>query len=446
MRNINEKRQWKPNRQVWSKIPCSISNFLGGSSVALLILVPVTASAQLKPEVIEHRPELRRGETVLGRSRPELDSAGIRAGGFVFFPEMTVEQQFTDNVFATKRNKKSDQVTVLHPRAIVRSNWNRHFLQLQSRASIGMHIDETSEDYEDHRHFLDGRIDLAQNTEVSGWVRYSGLHQFRSSPDDFGGREPTEYEQFISGGNVRREFGRFSATVGAEFEDLNFHDNKNAFGATINEDDRDRDSVEFNVRVGYEIIPEYEAFIRGAYNDEQYDDAVDDGGLDRDSHGYEVVGGMEVDFNGIIFGDFFAGFMSQNADDSMLKTINGANFGAGLTWIPTGLTSVRLDVERHIEQTTIVGAAGSIETNIGLTVDHELLRNLLLQFDGDYERRHFKGLSRDDDSFALSVHANYLMNRRMNLFVGYTFETEASDLSTQDFDRNLVKIRFTLKI
>jgi hypothetical protein len=204
--------------------------------------------------------------------------------------------------------------------------------------------------------------------------------------------------------------------------------------------------VEWSARVGYEIIPEYEAFIRGAYNDEQYDDAVDDGGLDRDSHGYEIVGGMEVDFNGIIFGDFYAGFMSQNADDPTLKTINGANFGAGLTWIPTGLTSVRLDMERHIEQTTIVGSAGSIETNIRLTVDHELTRNLLLQFNPEFSRRHFRGLSRDDDAFALSVHANYLMNRRINLFLGYTFEKEGSDVSTQDYERNLVRIQFKLKI
>ena len=33
-------------------------------------------------------------------------------------------------------------------------------------------------------------------------------------------------------------------------------------------------------RAGYEIIPDYEAFVRGSYNTVDYDDAVDDLGID----------------------------------------------------------------------------------------------------------------------------------------------------------------------
>jgi len=238
-------------------------------------------------------------------------------------------------------------------------------------------------------------------------------------------------------------------SLGGQIEITNYDDNKAIIAGipvAINSDDRDREKVIWTGRAGYEIIPDYEAFVRGSYNTVDYDDAVDDRGIDRDSHGYEVVSGLRIDFGGLVFGDFFAGYLSQNIDDPALDTIGGPTYGAGLTWNPTGLTSVYFSTERHIEETTILGAAGSTETNINLTVDHELMRNLLLQFDGMLQRQHFKGLSRDDDIIELSVHANYLMNRRMNLLLGYTFEKEDSDLSTQDFQRNVVRIRFTLKI
>lgn len=386
---------------------------------------------------------------MLGRARPELDAAGVRTGGFVVFPELVVEEQFTDNVFATKRNKKSDQVTVLHPRMQVKSNWNRHALHLESNATIGIHAEETAEDYQDHRHLLYGQFELARDTVIRSRVQYASLHELRRSSDDSGGIEPSKYDILVGGGDIRKEMGKFNFSLGGEIQIMNFDDNVARVGGApvvINGDDRDRETVIWSGRVGYEIIPDYEAFVRGSYNNRDYDDAVDDSGIDRDSQGYEVVSGLEVDFGGLIFGDFYAGFTSQNIDDSSLKTVAGPTYGAGLTWIPTGMTSVYFSAERHFEDTTLIGAAGSTETNLRLTVDHELMRNLLLQFDGGLSRNHFKGLRRDDDIMALSVHANYLMNRRMNLFLGYTFEKEDSDVSTQDFERNLVKIRFTLKI
>lgn len=193
-------------------------------------------------------------------------------------------------------------------------------------------------------------------------------------------------------------------------------------------------------------MPDYEAFVVGSYNNRDYDDSVDDAGIDRDSHGYEIEAGLNVDFGGLVFGEFFAGYLAQNLDDPSLNSAKGPTFGAALIWNPTGLTTVRLNVDRSLAETTVAGASVNIETNFGLSVDHELLRNLLLQLDTRLSRGHFKGVSRDDDVIILSAHANYMMNRRMNLLLGYSFEKEESDINTQDYTRNIVRIRFTLKI
>ena len=198
---------------------------LGGALAMLLSLAPNTAFAQNRALQVYPRPELKRGETVLSRSRPELDAAGIRAGGFLVFPELVVEEQFTDNVFAAKHNKRSDQITVVQPRLSIRSNWNRHAIGFASRASVGIHAEETKEDYQDHRHFLNGRIDLARDAVINTWARYESLHQFRRSADDSGGVEPTEYDILVGGGDIRKELGRFNFSLGGEIAVTNYDDN-----------------------------------------------------------------------------------------------------------------------------------------------------------------------------------------------------------------------------
>jgi hypothetical protein len=272
------------------------------------------------------------------------------------------------------------------------------------------------------------------------------LHQFRGSSDETGEIEPTEYDILTGGGSIRHELGRINLLASGEINVTDYDDNVTGLGVAINGDDRDRDKVLWSGRVGYEIMPGYEAFVRGTYNTVDYDDAVDDAGIDRDSHGYEVVSGLSVDFGGLIFGDFYGGYLSQNIDDPSLNNVKGLTYGAGLTWNPTGLTTVRLDIDRYLRETSLTGAAANKRTDFDLTVDHELLRNLLLQAETRLSQSHFKGLNRDDDLVVISAHANYLMNRRMNLFLGYSFEKEMSDVNTQDYERNIIRIRFTLKI
>jgi hypothetical protein len=145
---------------------------MGCAALAIMVTVPGIAMAQSEVQIIKQRDDPRRGETVSGRPRPELDAIGVRVGAFLVNPKLVVEEQFTDNVFATKRRKLSDQVTVLQPDVEMRSTWSRHALLFKSRATVGIHASETAEDYEDHEHFVDGRIDLSRNTVIRLYSRY----------------------------------------------------------------------------------------------------------------------------------------------------------------------------------------------------------------------------------------------------------------------------------
>ncbi len=120
----------------------------------------------------------------------------------------------------------------------------------------------------------------------------------------------------------------------------------------INHDDRDRTVYVASLRAGYDLAPEYEGFARMSYNLRDYDSAVDDSGLERDSSGWRVDVGATADFTGVTFGEVFAGYLQQDYDDANLATIEGAHFGAAVTWNPSRLTTVGLRAERLVRETT----------------------------------------------------------------------------------------------
>jgi hypothetical protein len=284
----------------------------------------------------------RRGDTVEGRARPEYDPLGQRIGAFVLFPELVLQEQYESNIFF---------------RLTLRSDWNNHLLQLESGGDFGFYADNTDENYQDYFVGASGRVDIKRSTQLRLRTRYSRDHESRESPDDAdavaGARvadEPTEIDIYSAGAALRHDFGRINATLGGTFDRLSFQDPDAIGGGTINEHDRDRNIYEGSLRVGYQIQPRYEAFVRGSYNQRDYD-GLDDG-VDRDSEGYGAAVGMEVDFGGVIFGDFFAGYRYQNYDDSTLDSLSGFGAGGEITWNVTKLTTIIGSLTGDLAETT----------------------------------------------------------------------------------------------
>jgi len=273
-------------------------------------------------------------------------------------------------------------------------------------------------------------------------VAYEARHENRSSPDDVGGKTPTEFSVLSAGIVGFHNFGRVNLSLEGTFDQFDFDDVATSLGTTINNDDRDRDEIEGAVRVGYEIIPDYEAFVRGTYNIRDYDSDLGDDGLDRDSDGFDVVGGVRIDFGGIIFGDFFAGYRSQDFDDPALDSVDGPTIGADITWNVTPLTTIVGSVSREIRETTTTDSAGNSSsarffTTVALSADHELLRNLLLGAHVSASQDDFEGIERTDEIYRAGINATYMMNRYFYISGGYSFRMRDSDVSTENFMENV---------
>lgn len=409
------------------------------------------AMAQAGIEVPTRVTDVRRGESVLNRDRPNFDPLGARVGSFVVKPRLRLDGEFNDNIFATDTGEQSDFITTVSPNVVVQSDWGNHMLRFQGGADIGRYLDSNSENFEDYRIGADGRLDVTRRTKIRGGVGYRRDHERRSSPDDVSGIEPTIFDVLSATLEASQTFNRLTVTLGGVFDRYNFDDVARANGTVINNDDRDRDQIEGSAKLAYEIAPRYQAFVRGAYNVRNYDTAVDDNGVNRDSDGYEMVGGVSVDFGGITFGDFYAGYRSQKYDDSRLATASGPVVGADVTWNVTPLTTVVGSLSRVIRESTSrdantgAFASGRFFTTVGLSVNHELLRNVILGADISASQDDFEGIDRTDNIYRAGVNAKYLLNRYASLGGEYRFRMRNSDVNSADFSENVFLLRLQVQ-
>lgn len=383
--------------------------------------------------------------TVQTRLRPETDAVGIRSGGFMILPTISISEAYDDNILASDSNTRDDLITNVEPAIVVKSDWARHAVNVSASADVAFFASNSNENYQDYSFSANGRFDALRDTYLTGSIDYASSHESRSSADDAGGEEPGLYTVFQSSVGVLNRFNRFALSALATFRRYDF-DDVVVSGVANNQDDRDRDRIDLVLRGGYEIVPGYQGFVRLNLNDTDYVDSVDDTGVMRGSDGYEAVAGVRIDLSGLTYGDIFAGYISHDYVDSSLVTIEGVTFGADLTWNMTELTTIKLTLARNISETTQSSTSGTFDTAFDFSVDHELLRHLILSARAGFENRDFEGTSRQDTYLRFGIGAKYLVNRNLNIVFDYDFDRRNSDNAGSDYIENVFMLRAVGKL
>lgn len=388
--------------------------------------------------------ELPAKETVTDRQRPALDAVGVRLGGFQLFPQLDLAGVYDNNIFAREDQETDDLIYVLAPRLELESNWGKHALRFGADSTILRYEDNDSEDREDYTIWAEGRVDVSASGFLGTELRHAKRHENRESPDDAGGFKPTEFyvSSLAASYEIRPDPRRLYGRIEGEYRRFNFEDSLGP-GGPIDNDDRDRDEVRGTIRLGYAVRPAYSIFVQGDSRSIKYDDRFDDDGFQRDSDGYRISVGTALDFSGKIFGDLLVGYRSDTFDDARYSDVDGFSFGADLTWNISGLTTLRFLGRQSVETTTVQGASAIDATSFALGVDHELLRNLILGLEWNTVEEDFEGIDRKDEVDTIDFSARYLMNRRAELVLAYSYrrrDTQPSTSGGSEFSRDLVSL------
>jgi hypothetical protein len=368
---------------------------------------------------------------------------GIRAGSFMLHPGVELAVEYNDNIFYSYANEQSDTIFHVRPYITAISNWSRHSFSVKLAADIGRYADFDIRDYEDYFLNADGRFDLNGRNTLGYHFDMMQLHEDLNNRDSVQGIEPTVYHLWGTGLNYDHYFNRLSLGAALDWQDLTYDNSVGLDGEIIDNEDRDRQGWLASLTAGYQFKTDKQAFVTVAWDETEYDQYYDRNGYHRDSSGYSINGGMDFTITSLLIGDVSLGYYERDYDDPELRDVDGVGFGAGLTWLPTQLTTVRANVSSSIEDSASSTASGYFRTLYAVRVDHELLRNMqinghLSYSDADYETvvGAPPGSRTNDSVWRAGVGVNYFINRWMWVSASYDFQDMSTNVANDGYKVN----------
>jgi hypothetical protein len=366
---------------------------------------------------------------------------GIRMGSFLLFPELTSETVYNDNLFLSSTNQEGDWAIELTPSLTVQSDWSRHSLIGILSGVRSYHDRFPTEDDETFSAGVAGRLDIRRTTNLAAEANYSEFFEDRSSSDFPANalERPKERtrDALLEGNHT---FNRVTLTLRGELSEEDFNDAVLADGSIENNDDRDFTERRLTGRAAYEFQPGVSAFIEASSNERDFVERFDDDGGLNGSSGHDIQGGLSFKLTGKLSGEASAGYAIQTPDDTTLDDVDGLIFNAGLEWLVTGLTTLRLDASSEIEETTSAGSAGSIIRAAAISVEHRPRWEIIVGASLGYEVETFSGSSQEDKEWVVGLTGEYIFTRSVALTVGYEHLESTSSVPGSDYDVDEVRM------
>jgi hypothetical protein len=331
----------------------------------------------------------RLGDSVLSREASRLREGGIRAGAFTILPTVDAEVSYNDNIRANSSDTASDGIVTVRPQVEVESDWNLHQIRLLGTFQRVAYLENTSEDASEYTLVASGRIDVSRDTRLR--LDADFVRQAERRGDLGSIQSSAERAKFSTiGGRVRLDQRVGNLALGAEgrIRQWTYDDVLLANGQNLDQSFRNFDLASGSLQAGYYISPFTQVFSRFTYEARRYalrrGDAGFDPltGIDRSANSTRFEVGIQRELNELVTATVRIGYLNFRYPDPAVKDVKAFAYFATVRWNPTPLTTVTLDSERSIDETVSPSTAGNLRDELRLSVDHELLRQMIISLRG----------------------------------------------------------------
>lgn len=378
---------------------------------------------------------------VRDRPRPEYDPLGIRVGLLHLSPKLTIGESYDDNVFATESNEANDLITKVASDVSLQSR-GRIPWSLSGGISSGTYAEYSHENYVDWR----GGLALAQAFGArTQTVLSASMARNHESPGDpaFPASviERPDFTTKRAELELSRELGFGRLKFSANIESSDYNDARTVDGAELDQDFRDRNVWELNLRNDFSVGPNTALFIRLLHRQQQYDKTDEVSGVDRDAATDAIYGGAAIWISNLVRGEVGVGVQEvDNADPSQADSRSLA-FDGNLEFYLTQLLTATLQAQRSSGAADIAGSSSYVATVIGVKLDYELRRNVILAASFSHSERDYSGLDSNDTSSLSAVSAQWLLNRHARL--NFTFSMVDRDYALRTTGRSFTQDVFS---
>ncbi len=416
--------------------------------ILLYKLVSVSGMA-LAQETVEtdHLGETRQTKTVDESRIFEYERLSMRAGAWQFYPDISTELQFSDNIFYSDNVKESDIITVIEPTLRVSYNRPDQIVDLFVKSRNGIYADNTAENYSNNMVSVNFNQEVSRGFDIRAKSSYSRAHKDRNSEDSLESiAEPTRYTHYNTILDLTYQKGRYGITTGIEWQHYSFSNTDGVIMATVINNDRDRDEWYARLGLQYDINRDYQAFVKTEINRIDYERpdyivaSADYVGVKRDSSGFNILAGARFNPTPLIRADLGIGYLEQSYDDPSLDGIDGIAIEASADWNISPITTVSAGLYRSVKETAATGSSGFVSTQSYIRLAHKFRRNMKLSVFSEYETNSYEQITRDDDISGIGFALNYKLNRSTGMIFEYRYDRRDSSIKALDYTRSLFTV------
>ncbi len=385
-----------------------------------------------------------RNVTVQTRQRPDYDPAGIRLGGFRYDAALEAGMGYDDNLQPNSPEDQSDGYFTQGVNVSAASTWSRHALGLTASQETRQHLRYNDLNWLDYAIGLRGRYDIGRASSVNASYRrvhsHLAVNNFELQSEGVNRPIPYDSDIFQIGGTAA--FNRLSVSPTVSYTTLRYEE-ETINGQRTNNSQNDYDSLLAEVEAGYSLVPGRSLLALVRLQDITYQEA---GQQNRDSFTWEVQGGFNYDLTGLWQARLLIGYRSRDYEEPGRKPLEGLAFEGQITYLPTQLTTVTLAASRTIEESIRENSVSYTRTAGRLTVDHELLRNVILTGELRAEHREYPQQGEVTDGIGL-IGARYLINRNLSLVANYQHtERLSAPNGFREYGINQVQVRLRIAL
>lgn len=385
-----------------------------------------------------------RGETVSNRSRPEVDPAGVRLGGFRLDAAASLGIGYDDNLLGTNAARVGDGFFETGLRAGLSSDWTSHRLGVQAGLTDRRYFSEGNFDWTDWDVGAFGRYDLDADTPVSASYAHRRLHLDPQSVDlqQAGIVRPVPYDVDEFNIGVSTRINRVRLGVGATYGMYRYENVDSVSGGNVSVFDYDSLTLRFDT--GYEFVSGRSVTLGLRWQDVDYRNAAQS---DRDSQTVAALVGFRYDFDGVWQGSVAVGYARREYSGSQFKPLETPAVEANVTWNATSLTTLNLTATRTIQESLRTNTASYVTNYAQLRVDHELYRNIILSAAIGLEGQEYQQPTQRALDLIVRPSVRWLVNRNIAMTLDYQYVNRLSRSGgIRDFDENVVFLRVRFAI
>jgi hypothetical protein len=355
--------------------------------------------------------------SVTERPHPEYDAIGVRVGSFIVNPQLTTSLGYSDNVFNDNGNKRADLYTSLEPYVNIASDWSVHQFRLTGAADIRRYAKQSLRNQDAWNVQATERLDVTSALTVRIDGQFDRTYESPFSSDVVANlTRPSRYRRSFVGTRAIYDAGRSRLSGTFDRTSYDFSSIQFADGSFRNQTYRDR--VTYNGTATYELgfTPSLSFYTRLETDRNNYSADRAFGAPNRDSNGYRAVFGSNFDIAGAARGTVGIGYSYRNFDaNQTYRNTRGLSVEARGDWFPSELTSVGVLLQRRLIDVDLSNAGTSWENRIRVTVDHELLYNLIVTIGGEVGKRQYPERHVSTDIYRSEVSGRYQVTRWLGL-------------------------------